>query len=110
MMPDLIGVLVTALALLAQLIGVLVVGCTSILALGELVPRRRATQARVVMSEGIILALSFIASGAFLRILHLRSWNQIAIFSVVLGLRILLKKVFTWEKNRIDAQRESETY
>jgi len=39
-------------------------------------------------------------AATLLRTIGLRTWHQILIFTLILSLRILLKKVFVWEKHR----------
>ncbi|WP_374939446.1 hypothetical protein [Tolypothrix sp. FACHB-123] len=40
-------------------------------------------------------------SASLLRMIDLRTWQQILIFGFLLALRTFLKKIFVWEKARI---------
>jgi len=40
-------------------------------------------------------------AATMLRTIGLRTWHQILMFTLVLFLRILLKKLFVWEKQRL---------
>jgi hypothetical protein len=48
-----------------------------------------------------MLGLSFKAAGTLLKTLELHTWGQIAMFGAVLSLRVVLKRLFEWEKGRI---------
>lgn len=50
--------------------------------------------ARSLVAEGALTALSFIVCATLLKTLLLSSWQQIGIFASVFTLRIVLKKVF----------------
>jgi len=56
--------------------------------------------AQFIVAEGALLGLSFKLAGTLLKTIELHTWNQILIFSTILSLRTLLKKLFTWEKKR----------
>ena len=53
------------------------------------------------MAEGLIGGLGVMTAATLLRTIGLRTWHQILIFTLVLSLRILLKKLFVWEKRRL---------
>ena len=55
------------------------------------------------MAEGVIGGLGVMTAATLLRTLGLRTWYQILMFTLILSLRILLKKVFVWEKQRLFA-------
>ena len=40
-------------------------------------------------------------AATLLRTIGLRTWRQILMFTLILSLRILLKKLFVWEKQQI---------
>jgi uncharacterized membrane protein len=61
-------------------------------------------QARLTAANGVIAGLGFLAAATLLRMIELHTWNQIALLAVVLTLRTLLKRLFTWERSRILAQ------
>jgi hypothetical protein len=61
-------------------------------------------RARLTAADGVITGLGLITAATLLRTIELRTWNQIALFTVVLTLRTLLKRLFGWERNRILAR------
>jgi hypothetical protein len=61
-------------------------------------------QARLTVVDGVIAGLALISAATLLRTIELRSWNQIAVFTVILTLRALLKRLFVWERSRILAR------
>jgi hypothetical protein len=61
-------------------------------------------RARLTAADGVIGALGLITAATLLRTIELHTWNQIALFTVVMTLRTLLKRLFAWERNRILAR------
>jgi len=57
----------------------------------------------LLVAEGVIGGLGVMTAATLLRTLGLRTWYQILMFTLILSLRILLKKVFVWEKQRLFA-------
>ena len=53
------------------------------------------------VAEGVIGGLSVMTAATLLRTIGLRTWHQILMFTLILFLRILLKKLFVWEKQRL---------
>ena len=62
---------------------------------------RGVLRARLLVAEGVIGGLGVMTAATLLRTIGLRTWRQILIFTLILFLRILLKKLFVWEKRRI---------
>lgn len=62
----------------------------------------RLDAARLIVADGVILGLSLKLAGTLLKALALHSWDRIGMFAVVLALRIVLKRLFTWEKARLE--------
>jgi hypothetical protein len=58
-------------------------------------------RARLLVAEGVIGGLSVLTAATLLRTIGLRTWHQILMFTLILFLRILLKKLFVWEKQRL---------
>jgi len=56
------------------------------------------TRARLLVAEGVIGGLGVMTAASLLRTIGLRTWHQILMFTLILFLRILLKKLFAWEK------------
>jgi hypothetical protein len=75
--------------------GLVTVGLVS-LSLG-----RSVVQARLLVAEGVIGGLGLMTAASLLRTIWLRTWRQILMFTLILSLRILLKKLFVWEKQRL---------
>ena len=61
-------------------------------------------RARLIAADGVIAGLGLITAASLLRTIELHTWNQIALFTVILTLRTLLKRLFAWERDRIIAR------
>lgn len=59
------------------------------------------TRARLIVADGVITALSFKLAGTLLKTLSLQSWQQIAMFVAIFALRTILKRLFMWERERL---------
>ena len=59
------------------------------------------TRARLLVAEGVIGGLGVMTAATLLRTIGLRTWHQILMFTFILFLRILLKRLFVWEKQRL---------
>lgn len=64
---------------------------------------RSISSARLLVAEGVIGGLGVMTAATLLRTIGLRTWHQIFMFTLILALRILLKKLFVWEKQRLFA-------
>jgi len=62
---------------------------------------RGVLRARLLVAEGVVGSLGMMTAATLLRTIALRTWHQILMFTLVLFLRILLKKLFAWEKRRL---------
>ena len=62
---------------------------------------RGVIRARLLVAEGVIGGLGLMTAATLLRTIGLRTWRQILMFVLILSLRILLKKLFVWEKERL---------
>ncbi|MCI0350221.1 MAG: hypothetical protein L0Z53_12425 [Acidobacteriales bacterium] len=65
---------------------------------------RDITRARLVVADGVIGGLGIMTAATLLRTIAIRTWHQLLMFSLILCLLILLKKLFVWEKRRILAE------
>ena len=65
---------------------------------------RGILRARLLVAEGVIGGLGVMTAATLLRTIGLRTWHQILMFTLILSLRILLKKLFVWEKQRLAVQ------
>jgi hypothetical protein len=97
-----------SLGVLALPIQLLAAGVISIHLAAALVAIARTgsiPRARLTAADGVIAGLGLITAATLLRTIELRTWSPIALFTVVLTLRTLLKRLFAWERNRILARR-----
>lgn len=88
-------------AAIIQLLGSLAIAGYVIAAIFSLVIRCNLYQARLIVAEGVLTSLSFMVAATLLKTINLQTWGQILVFSVILSLRIFLKKLFAWEKMQI---------
>jgi len=59
------------------------------------------SRARLLVAEGVIAGLGVMTAATLLRTIVLHTWRQILMFALVLFLRLLLKKLFVWEKKQL---------
>ena len=93
--------------LLLQVAAALVIAGFAAAAIVSLGVGRGMVRARLLVAEGVISGLSVMTAATLLRTIGLRTWKQILMFSLILSLRILLKKLFVWEKARVLAESEA---
>jgi uncharacterized membrane protein len=79
----------------------LLIGGYAAAAVVTLVRTRNVSRARLVMADGVITGLSVLVIGALLRVITLESWQDIGLFTAILSLRTLLKRLFVWEEDRL---------
>jgi hypothetical protein len=91
------------LGLALQLVGAIVITAFVAAALVSLSLGRGVLRARLLVAEGVIGGLGVMTAATLLRTIGLRTWHQIVMFTVILSLRILLKKLFVWERQRLFA-------
>jgi hypothetical protein len=84
-----------------QLVSAVVITGFVAAALVSLSLGRGVIRARLLVAEGVIGGLGVMTAATMLRTIGLRTWHQILMFTLVLFLRILLKKLFVWEKQRL---------
>lgn len=79
--------------------GLLVAGFVGAAMVG---PVRRADvgRARALVADGVLSALALMLPAAVFCALWVRTWDEIGAFAVVLGMRILVKRLFLWERSR----------
>ncbi len=90
-----LGVLVIDLIGALLIVGYVVAGAIA------LIRGKGVTIARLLAAEGAVWGLSFKVAGSLLKTIELRDWDQILMFCAVLALRILLKRLFAWEEQRL---------
>ena len=86
---------------LIELLAASVVTWHVLRALALIATTRSSDQARLVIAEGVLAALSFSVAGTLRKTIALGSWTEIRMFAFVLALRTLLKRVFQWEQRAI---------
>jgi uncharacterized membrane protein AbrB (regulator of aidB expression) len=91
-------------ALLIQLLAALVIAGHLAAALVVLLRTQRLPLARLTAAEGVIAGLGLMTAATLLKSVQLRTWDQIALFAVILGLRIGVKRLFAWERGCILAR------
>jgi hypothetical protein len=84
-----------------QLVGAVVITGFIAAALASLGLGHSVLRARFLVAEGVIGGLGVMTAATLLRTIGLRTWHQILMFTLILALRILLKKLFVWEKQRL---------
>lgn len=88
--------------LIIELIGSLMIVRYVILALLLLLRgSRNIEHAQYIVAEGALMGLNFKVAGTLLKTIQLQTWNQIFVFTTILMLRTLLKRLFTWEMKQI---------
>jgi uncharacterized membrane protein len=92
---------VHSLALLIEMAGSIAVAVFAAIAALALLRGRGPETARLLLAEGVILALSLKTAATLLKTLDLPTWDRIAAFAVILVLRTVLKRVFVAEQRRL---------
>ena len=77
------------------IVGYIVAAIISLLHSGNIV------RARLLVADGVITGLSFKLAGTLLKTIELHTWQQILIFVAIFTLRTVLKRLFTWERTRL---------
>jgi hypothetical protein len=84
-----------------QLVSAVVITGFVIAALVSLSFGHGVLRARLLVAEGVIGGLGVMTAATLLRTIGLRTWHQILMFTLTLCVRIVLKKLFVWEKQRL---------
>lgn len=87
--------------LLIEFAGALYVAAYAFAAMLALVRSRDMARARLLVAEGALMGLSIKLAAGLLKTIQLHTWEQIAAFASILALRILLKRLFNWERARL---------
>ena len=88
-------------ATLIEVVGSLIILGYVLAALWQLA-RRDVTRTRLLIADGVIAGLNFKVAAALLKLAGVLTWNQIGLFVVTLALRTVLKRVFSWERVRLE--------
>lgn len=89
--------------LLIEFIGALFIGGYAGGAFVVLLRYKDRERARLLVIEGALLGLSIKLAATLLKTIELHTWEQILMFTAILALRTLLKRVFLWEQTRLEA-------
>jgi uncharacterized membrane protein len=87
-----------------QFVSTLIIVGHVIMAVGDLlrVPANQGwLKARGRVTEGVLLGLSLVVAATLLRTIVVRSFTDLGVFVAVFALRTVLKRVFTWEAQRM---------
>ena len=90
--------------LLLQLASAVVIAGFAGTALLSFVVDRDVMRARILVAQGVIGGLGLMTVATLLRTIGLRTLKEILMFSVILSLRVILKRLFVWERARITAE------
>jgi uncharacterized membrane protein len=93
---------ITLWAALIEFVGALLIIAYILAALLTLLRTRDVQLARLWCgATGAVTGLSFKLAGTLLKTIQLHTWQQIFMFIAIFTLRTLLKRIFTWEQERL---------
>lgn len=95
----------TLWAQIIEFVGALLIVGYVIAAIISLFRSGNIVRARLLVADGAITGLSFKLAGTLLKTIELRTWQQILIFVAIFALRTVLKRLFTWERTRLQRAR-----
>ncbi len=84
-----------------EFVGALIIVGYILVAIVSLFRHKNIARARLIVADGVITGLSFKLAGTLLKTIELHTWQQILMFLAILVLRIVLKRLFTWEQERL---------
>ncbi len=84
-----------------EFIGALLISGYVLAALVMLLRTKNMVAARLLVADGAIAGLNFKLAGTLLKTIELHTWQQILMFVAIFVLRIVLKRLFTWERERL---------
>lgn len=88
-------------ALAVQGLGGLVLGVHLGGSMWVVIRRMDAARARLLIARGTLAALGFMVPASILRTLVVHTWEQIFALTLLLCLRVSLKRLFAWEEKRL---------
>ncbi len=92
---EVFDLIVNYLVLFVELIGIVILIYTVVLAVIGLIKRQPHT--RLKLAEGIALSLEFKMGGELLRTVIVREWNELLILGAIILLRAALTFLIQWE-------------
>jgi uncharacterized membrane protein len=84
-----------------EFIGALLIVAHILVAIISLLRGKSIAEARLLAADGAIMGLSFKLAGTLLKTIELHTWQQILLFVAIFALRTVLKRIFTWERVRL---------
>jgi uncharacterized membrane protein len=91
----------TLWATIIEFIGAILIVFYLLAACISLFRQRNIVLARLIVADGVITGLSFKVAGTLLKTIELQTWQQILMFLAIFALRTILKRVFSWERDRL---------
>jgi uncharacterized membrane protein len=88
-------------ASIIEFIGALLIIGYILAALYALLRGRRIISAQQLVADGALAGLNFKLAGTLLKAIVVHSWQQILMFAAIFALRTILKRLFMWEKGRL---------
>ena len=92
---EIFDLIVNYMILFVELIGIIILIYTVVLAVIGLIKRQPHT--RLKLAEGIALSLEFKMGGELLRTVIVREWNELLILGAIILLRAALTFLIQWE-------------
>ena len=96
---------ITSGAALIEAAGALGIAGCCMAAVVSLVLHRSPGCAQALVIKGSLWGLGLKTAASLLKTLVVHDWNGILAFAAILALRTVLKRLFTWEQQRIGAAR-----
>lgn len=93
---------------LIELAGALLIVGYCVAALVSLLRTGVPETARLLIIQGSLWGLSLKTAASLLKTIELQTWAQIGAFASILALRTLIKRVMTWEAQRIKVVHEEQ--
>ncbi len=100
--------LFTLCASTIEFIGALLISGYVLAALVTLLRTKNILAARLLVADGAIAGLGFKLAGTLLKTIELHTWQQILMFAAIFALRTVLKRLFIWERARLQTRAMGE--
>lgn len=89
--------LINQLGIASEVIGSIIIATFCMRATAQLLWTHDVSQPQRLIADGAIFGLTWKTAAALCQTIVLASWQSIGMFAAILALRIVLKKIFTWE-------------
>ena len=63
--------------------------------------RHAVVRGRLLVADGVVAALGYKTAATLLKTIELQSWATIGMFTAILTLRTIVKRVLVWEEARL---------